>query len=167
MTIGARGGWGWGSHMEKVEMLGVSFRDVNCKLRYSLRVWRFGGQCINKPIPTLPEICVNEWAMKDKEQLKERKKKTKASKHNATCLNNNYYKACIRLSQNAIFERGARGKELTLCFPLDVQFSDKNHCPSAWKSPPPLRHKTYRYVVQMALKCFPVSARYHFYRWLV
>lgn len=54
------GGGGWGSYMEKVEMLGVSFRDVNCKLRYFFRVWRFKGQCINEPIPALPEMCVNK-----------------------------------------------------------------------------------------------------------
>lgn len=31
-------GGGGSSHMEVVEMLGVSFREVNCKLRYHVRV---------------------------------------------------------------------------------------------------------------------------------
>lgn len=58
-------------------MLGVSFRDVNCKLRYFFRVWRFKGQCINEPIPALPEMCVNKWAKKDKEQMKKERRKRK------------------------------------------------------------------------------------------
>ena len=32
-----RGEGGGSSHMEVVEMLGVSFREVNCKLRYQVR----------------------------------------------------------------------------------------------------------------------------------
>ena len=31
-------GEGGGSRMEEVEMFGVSFREVNCKLRYHVRV---------------------------------------------------------------------------------------------------------------------------------
>ena len=47
--------------MEVVEMLGVSFREVNCKLRYhTLGCEGLESRCINESIPALPKMCVNE-----------------------------------------------------------------------------------------------------------
>lgn len=159
MTRGA--GSGGSSHMEVVEMLGVSFREVNCKLRYHVRVWRFG---INESIPALPKMCVNEWAGKEKERRKKEIRENESSQ--AQCQPSQYqytiWLVSVRLCYNAIFMGGANN----FLFPFgrflipvlrrtSLHPSHRNH------PPPPGASVRSTFIVYMALKYVPVSARFH------